>query len=202
MLRQLDEMIVDARFDDTTHVIVLTGKVDGFFSAGGDLKSLENRSLQYKYNFALHGQEVVCRIRNTPKLVIAAINGHAMGGGLELAMAADIRIAKRDGGRVGLTEVNLGVMPGMGGTQMMTRLAGYQRALEACAVGRQMAFEEAQEIGLIHFIYDKSDYMEQVLEYARRFVPRAPQIGQLKQAMNHGTECPLSIGEMLQIETA
>ena len=140
ILRELDEMLLDARFDENTHVIVLTGRLNHFFSAGGDLKVLVNKSLQYKYNFALHGQEVMCRMRNTPKLIVAAINGHAIGGGLELAMAADIRIARRDGGRVGLTEGNLGVMPGMGGTQMMPRLVSAAKALERCSVSRQMSF--------------------------------------------------------------
>lgn len=200
MLRELDKTILDARFDETVHVIVLTGKVEHFFSAGGDLKMLVTKSVPYKYNFALHGQEVLSRMRNTPKLLIAAINGHAIGGGLELAMAADIRIAKKDAGRIGLTESNLGVMPGMGGTQLMPRLTSRAKTLELCSVGRQMAFEEALEIGLIHSIYQQSDYMERVLEYARRFDHHASEIGRLKQAIYNGTECPLSIGELMRIE--
>ena len=76
------------------------------------------------------------RLENTPKIVIAAINGHAVGGGLEIAMACDIRIAKKEGGRVGLAEINLGVMPGMGGTQRLPRLVGKARALELCATGK------------------------------------------------------------------
>lgn len=201
MLRELDQLILDARFDETTHVIILTGKLEHFFSAGGDLKVLVNKSLQYKYNFALHGQELLSRMTNTPKLIIAAINGHAIGGGLELAMAADIRIGRKDGGRIGLTEGNLGVMPGMGGTQMMPRLVKRATALELCSVGRQIAFEEALELGLIHSIYQKSNYMEQVLQYARQFVPHAREIGKLKQALYHGIECPLGIGDLMQIET-
>ena len=168
MLRELDEWILQARFDEETKVIVLTGKLDRFFSAGGDLKVLVDKPLWYKYNFALQGQELVQRMLHTPKILVAAINGHAIGGGLELALASDIRIAKRDGGRIGLTEVNLGVMPGMGGTQLLSRLIGPGRALELCSLGRQLAFEEALDLGLIHAIHEKADYLEHVLDYASR----------------------------------
>ncbi|MBI2150130.1 MAG: enoyl-CoA hydratase/isomerase family protein, partial [Acidobacteria bacterium] len=108
LLRELDDALLQARFDDDVHVLVITGKVEKFFSAGADINMLANQSLAYKNNFALHGHEVLLRMENTPKLVIAAINGHAVGGGLEIAMAADIRIAKKEGGRLGLAEINLG----------------------------------------------------------------------------------------------
>jgi enoyl-CoA hydratase/carnithine racemase len=133
MLRDLDNALLNARFDDDVHVIVLTGNGEKFFSAGADINMLGAQTLSYKANFALHGHEVLMRMENTPKLVIAAVNGHAIGGGLEIAMAADIRIGKRDGGRMGLAEVNLGVMPGMGGTQRLPRLVGRAKALELSA---------------------------------------------------------------------
>lgn len=194
MLRELDQQILDARFDDSIQVIVVTGKVKNFFSAGGDLKALETRSLQFKYNFALHGQEVIHRLRNTPKMVVAAINGHAMGGGLELAMAADVRIAKRDGGRLGLTEANLGVMPGMGGSQMLPRLAGLAKGLELCCLGKQISFEEAEELALVDRIFEKANYLDCVIEYARQFIPRAHRFGRLKQASHYSVETSLAGG--------
>ncbi len=136
LLKELDAAILEARFDDNVHAIVLTGKIEKFFSAGADINMLSSKSLSFKNNFALHGHEVLTRLENTPKLVIAAINGHAVGGGLEIAMACDIRIAKKEGGRVGLAEINLGVMPGMGGTQRLPRLVGKARAMELAPVYR------------------------------------------------------------------
>ena len=121
LLKELDAAILDARFNDDVHAIVITGKVEKFFSAGADINMLSSKSLGFKNNFALHGHEVLMRLENTPKIIIAAINGHAVGGGLEIAMACDIRIAKKEGGKVGLAEINLGVMPGMGGTQRLPR---------------------------------------------------------------------------------
>ena len=132
LLKELDAAVLDARFNDNVHAIVITGKVEKFFSAGADINMLSSKSLGFKNNFALHGHEVLMRLENTPKIVIAAINGHAVGGGLEIAMACDIRIAKKEGGRVGLAEINLGVMPGMGGTQRLPRLVGKARAMELC----------------------------------------------------------------------
>ena len=203
MLRQLDDAILQARFDDETHVIVITGAMEKFFSAGADINMLAKQSLSYKYNFALHGHEVLCRLENTPKLIIAAINGHAIVGGLEISMAADIRIARKDAGRLGLAEVNLGVMPGMGGTQRLPRLVGKARALELCVTGKQIAYEEALEMGLIHYIYERENFMEQVMDYARQFIPpnkASLAVGKRKRAIQSGVEVSLAEGLALERE--
>jgi len=203
MLRQLDDCILQARFDESIHVIVITGNGEKFFSAGADINMLAKQSLAYKYNFAVHGNEVLLRMERTPKLIIAAMNGHAIGGGLEISMATDIRIAKKDAGRVGLAEVNLGVMPGMGGTQRLPRLVGRGRGLELCATGRQIAFEEALDMGLIHYIYDRENFMEQVLDYARQFVPpnkASLAVGKIKRAINSGIEVSLPEGLAMEHE--
>ncbi len=197
LLRELDEALLQARFDENAHVLVLTGKVDKFFSAGADINMLSSKSLAYKNNFALHGHEVLMRMENTPKLVIAAINGHAVGGGLEIAMAADIRIARKEGGRLGLAEINLGVMPGMGGTQRLPRLVGKARAMELCATGKTIAFEEALEIGLIHYIYERENFMDRVMDYARQFIPpnkSSLAVGKVKRAIQTGMEISLPDG--------
>jgi enoyl-CoA hydratase/carnithine racemase len=197
LLRELDDAILQARFDDNVHVLVLTGKVEKFFSAGADINMLANKPLSFKNNFALHGHEVLMRLENTPKLVIAAINGHAVGGGLEIAMACDIRIARKEGGRMGLAEINLGVMPGMGGTQRLPRLVGKGRAIELCATGRTIAFEEAQEIGLIHYIYERENFLGQVMDYARQFVTpnkAGLAVGKVKRAVQTGWELSLPDG--------
>src|SRR3974390_2741055 len=101
MNRQLDDAILKARMDNNVHVIVLTGAGDKFFSAGANIKMLASVDPTFKYYFCLHANETLLRLQPTPKLVIAAINGHCVGGGLDIAMAADIRIARRDAGKIG-----------------------------------------------------------------------------------------------------
>lgn len=197
LLKELDEAVLNARFDDNVHAIVITGKLEKFFSAGADIKLLGSATLSYKNNFALHGHEVLLRIENTPKIVIAAINGHAQGGGLEIAMACDIRIGKKDGGRIGLPEIGLGVIPGMGGTQRLPRLVGKGRAMELCATGKLIAFEEGLEMGLINHIYEKENFMDQVMEYARQYiVPNKSSlaVGKVKRAIQTGVGLSLPDG--------
>ena len=197
MLRELDDALLKARFDDDTHVIVITGKGEKFFSAGADINMLGTQNLSYKSNFALHGHEVLMRMENTPKLVIAALNGHAIGGGLEISMATDIRIGKKDGGRMGLAEVNLGVMPGMGGTQRLPRLVGRAKALALCATGKQVAFEEAMDMGLLHYIYERDTFLQDVMDYAKQFVPpnkASMAVGKIKRAVHAGIETSLPEG--------
>ncbi len=203
LLKELDEALLQARFDEDVHVLVLTGKSEKFFSAGADINMLAKQSLAYKCNFALHGHEVLTRMENTPKLIIAAINGHAVGGGLEISMAADIRIAKKEGGKLGLAEINLGVMPGMGGTQRLPRIVGKAKAMELCITGKTIAFEEALEIGLIHYIYDREKFMESVMDYAGQFVPPnkgSLAVGKVKRAIQAGLDMSIADGLTLERE--
>src|SRR5207244_856178 len=160
-LKQREEAIVKARFDENVHVLVLRGAGEKFFSAGADINMLSKESTEFRNQFALFGHETLARLENTPKLVIAAINGHCVGGGLEIAMACDLRIAKKNAGRTGLAEVNLGVIPGMGGTQRLPRLVGKARAMELAATGRMIAFEEALEFGLVGEIFEGEDFFDQ-----------------------------------------
>src|SRR6187401_1304494 len=122
MMQELDAAILSARMDAAVHVIVVTGAGEKFFCAGANIAMLKDADPAFKYYFCLHANETLNRLEQTPKLVIAALNGHTVGGGLEIAMAADIRIALKDAGKVGLPEVKLGVLPGSGGTQRLSRL--------------------------------------------------------------------------------
>ena len=194
MMLQLDEAILRARFDDQVYVILIRGKGDKFFSAGADIEMLNRVTPQFKYNFCLHANETLNRLERTPKLVIAALNGHTVGGGLEIAMACDLRIARRDAGQIGLPEIALGVLPGTGGSQRLTRHVGKARALELMATGRKFSFEEAQEMGLIHDLYENEGFFEQVLAYARQFTPpnkASKAVGRIKLAVQTGGELPL-----------
>src|ERR1700761_1067132 len=154
MMRQLDEAILDARFDGDVEVIVLTGAGEKFFSAGANIGMLNAVTPEFKYMFCLHANETLSRLEQTPKFVIAALNGHTVGGGLEIAMAADIRIARRDAGKIGLPEVALGVLPGTGGTQRLARLVGKSRSIELMVTGKTVSFEQALDWGIVNEIYE------------------------------------------------
>jgi len=201
MMQQLDTAILKARMDDAVHVVILRGAGEKFFSAGANIKMLASVTPQFKYYFCLHANETLNRLEQTPKLVIAALNGHTVGGGLEIAMACDLRIARKEGGKIGLPEVTLGVLPGTGGTQRLARLVGKGRAIEMMATGHTFSFEEALEIGLINQIFEAEKYWEQALAYARQFCPpqkASKAVGRIKRAVCSGIE--VSFSEALAIE--
>ncbi len=203
MMRQLDEAILKARMDNDVYVLVLTGAGDKFFSAGANIRMLSSVDPTFKYYFCLHANETLLRLEHTPKLVIAALNGHTVGGGLEIAMAADIRIARKDAGKIGLPEVNLGVLPGTGGTQRLSRMVGKSKAIELIATGNTFSFEEAQELGIVNDIFDREGFMDNVLEYARQYCPpnkAAKAVGRIKRAIQTGWEIPLEAALALERE--
>ncbi len=204
MMRQLDEALLRARMDDEVWVIVLTGAGEKFFCAGADIAMLNSVTPTFKYYFCLHANETLSRFEQTPKLVIAALNGHTVGGGLEIAMAADMRIARRGGGKIGLPEVSLGVLPGTGGTQRLARLVGKARAIEMMATGTTFDFEEAQALGIVNDTYEadgREAFLEKVMAYARKFTPpnrAAKAVGNIKRAVQTGAELPFA--EALAVE--
>jgi enoyl-CoA hydratase len=203
MMRQLDDCIIRARFDADVQVIVLRGAGNKFFSAGANIKMLNEVDPTFKYYFCLHANETLSRLEQTPKLVIAAINGHCVGGGLEIAMAADLRVAMQDAGKIGLPEVNLGVLPGTGGTQRLARLVGKSRAIELMVTGRTFSFEEARELGIVNEVFPKDDWWDSVLLYARQFcLPNKAgmAVGHIKRSVQSGAEIPLEYGLALERE--
>src|SRR5450759_5288701 len=194
MMRQLDDAVLKARFDDDVHVIVLRGTGDRFFSAGANIGMLNAVTPGFKYFFCLHANETLLRLEHTPKLVLAALNGHTVGGGLEIAMAADLRIARKDAGKIGLPEVNLGVLPGTGGTQRLSRLVGKSKAIELMITGNTFSFEEAHDFGIVNDIFEREGFMENIMEYARQFTPpnkAAKAVGRIKRAVQTGWEIPM-----------
>src|SRR5437879_7883620 len=194
MMQQLDAGILKARMDEAVQVIVITGSGEKFFCAGANIQMLSGVTPEFKYYFCLHANETLARFEHTPKLIIAAINGHCVGGGLEIAMAADIRIARKDAGKIGLPEVNLGVLPGTGGTQRLTRLVGKRRASELMVTGNTFSFEEAQELGIVNNIFERDGFMENIMEYAKQFCPpnkASKAVGRIKRAVQTGWEIPM-----------
>lgn len=194
MMQQLDARILAARMDESVQVIVITGSGEKFFCAGANIQMLSDVTPEFKYYFCLHANETLSRLEQTPKLVIAAINGHCVGGGLEVAMAADLRVARRNAGKMGLPEVSLGVLPGTGGTQRLARIVGKPKAIELMATGELFAFERSESLGLVNQVFDAESgeaFMAQVMDYARKFTTPAKAaraVGRIKRAVQTGSE--------------
>jgi enoyl-CoA hydratase len=203
MMQQLDACILKARMDNDVHVIILRGDGEKFFSAGANINMLNTVDPTFKYFFCLHANETLSRLEQTPKLVIAALNGHTVGGGLEIALAADMRLAKAEGGKIGLPEVTLGVLPGTGGTQRLGRLIGKAKALELMVTGRTFSFEEAKQYGIVTEIFPAESFDEDVLAYAKQFVPplkASKAVGRIKRSLCSGLEVPFSEGLAIERE--
>jgi enoyl-CoA hydratase/carnithine racemase len=208
MMRELDEAILAARMDPNVHVIVLTGAGERFFCAGANIRVLADAQADWKYYFCLHANETLCRLEQTPKLVIAALNGHTVGGGLEVALAADLRIARQGAARVGLPEVALGVLPGTGGTQRLARLVGKARAIELMATGRLLSFDGAKALGLVTDVWGDEvlngrTFLQAIVDYARQFTPPSKAsraVGRMKRAVQSGSEAGILEGLALERE--
>jgi enoyl-CoA hydratase len=150
----------------------------------------------------MHANETLNRLEQTPKLVIAAINGHCVGGGLEVALACDLRFAAKGEYKLGLPEVALGVLPGTGGTQRLARVLGRTKAIELMVEGRTMTPAEAQSLGLVTKVASGSGaFMDEALAYAKEFVPpkrASMSVGHIKRAVLSGLEA--GFGEGLALE--
>jgi enoyl-CoA hydratase/carnithine racemase len=206
MMQQLDRAILEARMDDAVQVIVITGKGEKFFCAGADIRMLGDVTPSFKYYFCLHANETLSRLEQTPKLVIAAINGHCVGGGLEVAMAADLRIARKGAGKLGLPEVSLGVLPGTGGTQRLVRIVGKAKAIELMATGQLFDFERGLELGILNQVFEAEtaeQFAHMVHDYAAQFTApnkAAHAVGRIKRAVQTGAEISFETGLALERE--
>ena len=196
MMVQIDACILKARFDPAVSVIVITGRGEKMFCAGANINMLKESDPVFKYNFCLHANETLNRLEHTPKLVIAALNGHTVGGGLEIAMAADLRIARQGKGKVGLPEIHLGVLPGTGGTQRLSRILGKSRSIELMVTGENLSFDDAKAAGIVNQVLDAEshdDFMAQIHDYAKQFCPpnkASKAVGRIKRSVQSGWEVP------------
>jgi enoyl-CoA hydratase/carnithine racemase len=206
MFKELDAAILEARFDDDVHVLVVTGHGEKYFCAGANINMLKEADESFKYYFCLHANETLLRLENTPKLVVAAINGHCVGGGLEVALACDLRIARDGGYQIGLPEVALGVLPGTGGTQRLSRLVGRGKAMEMIVEGQSLSVGTALQAGLVHKVWPTEThdvFVRQVVDYAHEFCPpnRASMaVGNIKRSIQSGADSSLEQGLALERE--
>jgi enoyl-CoA hydratase/carnithine racemase len=206
MLKELDACILEARFDNDVHVVVITGHGDKYFCAGANINMLRESDPTFKYYFCLHANETLSRLENTPKLTMAALNGHAVGGGLEIALACDLRLARAGSYQIGLPEVGLGVLPGTGGTQRLARTVGKARAIEMLVEGATVTPEEAAKIGLVNKVWPAETpeaFTRKAMDYGHEFTPpnkASLAVGRIKRAVQSGVEMALEQGLALERE--
>src|SRR3989442_29001 len=203
LMRHLNTMIDDVRFDDDVDVCVIASKLDGVWSAGADINLLASSTPDYKAMFCLNCQETLNKMESTPKLFIAAIDGHCVGGGLEIAMATDLRVAADGGCRVGWPEVTWGVLHGTGGTQRLPRLVGKSRAIDLMATGRMITPKEALEWGLFNRVFPRAKFWDETMAFAKGLTyPQhaARAVGFIKRSVTEGLEMPMYEGFALERE--
>jgi len=198
---ELNGAVDEVRFDEAVRVAIVTSALPKFFSAGADIKMFQESTLAYKTMVVLHAHEVLSKIERTPKIWIAAIGGHALGGGLEIALACDLRFAGEGDYRIGLPEAKLGLLPGNGGTQRLPRLIGRGRALNLMLTGDAVGPQPALELGIVDRLYPADQLLDKTLEYANILAEGAPMaLGNIKVATTLGGQTNLDAGMAIERE--
>ena len=199
LIEELSDMLNTAEGDPSIKCVVITGEGDRAFSAGADLTMMKGTPV-YAEEFARKGQKTFGKVEEMSKPVIAAINGYALGGGLELALACDLRIAAEHA-ELGNTEIRRGLIPGWGGTQRLVRIVGLARAKEMVMLGNRIKADEALKIGLVHGVVHYEKLKDEVRAIAKKLAEGPPiAMKYVKHAMNFGTQVPLEVG--LRLEAA
>ncbi len=184
--------------DSDVRVIIVTGAGEKAFIAGADISEMQNINPLQALEFALRGQKMLEAIENSDKIVIAAINGYALGGGCELSMACDLRIASENA-RIGQPEIKIGVIPGWGGTQRLTRLVGKTKAKELVLIGDPISAQEAERIGLVNKVVPQETLIEDVMKTAETIAKLGTfSLSAAKHAVDRGLEIDFEKGQELE----
>lgn len=197
-LEELSAVLDEARHDDDVRVLILTGSGEKAFVAGADINEIAQQAPVGGREMALFGQGVFRKLETLGKPTIAAINGFALGGGCELALACSIRLASRRA-KLGQPEVKLGISPGYGGTQRLARLCGASVANELCLTGEMISAEEAQRIGLVNHVYEPGELLSAAEALAKKIAANAPvAVRYTAEAITRGGDLPLEEGMALE----
>lgn len=200
-LDDLSAAIDEVRFNPAAKAVVVRSASEKFFSAGADVKMFASTDSEYQFAFVIHANEIMSKFERTPKIVVCAINGHCLGGGLEIALCADIRIAAEGTYNIGLPEVTLGVLPGTGGTQRLPRLIGRQKALELMIRGNAVQPERAKALGIVDELRPAAELAARAHEMAGFFATGPTlAIGQIKLATVLGAGMPFQNAMLLEHE--
>src|SRR5262250_905389 len=197
-VEELQSVLLDARNDPDVRVLILTGAGEKAFVAGADINELAQQTPVHGKEFSLYGQGVFHLLETIGKPSICAINGFALGGGCELALCCSIRIASKTA-RLGQPEVKLGILPGYGGSQRLTRLCGKGMAHELCLTGEMISAEEALRIGLVNHVHEPAELLPAAEAMAGKIIANAPVAVKFTlEAIERGTEMPLAEGLFLE----
>jgi enoyl-CoA hydratase len=200
VVEEVTQALGDAKNDENIRVVILTGAGEKAFSAGADIKAMIGMNALKARELSLMGEKLCLAFENFEKPVIAALNGYALGGGLEVAMACDLRIASENA-RIGQTEVNIGLIPGWGGTQRLTRLIGATKAKELVFTGRMIDAKTAEQLGILNMVIPADKFKETVMQFAMDLAAKPPvAIKVAKSVINKGADIGLDFALALERE--